>query len=178
MPARIEIATARLLLVGADAALLNAELAGREVLGSELGVTVPSHWPPKHMDEPAIRWMLALVERLPTDAPWRMYYILLPGTPSLVIGTCGYKGLPDTDGAVEIGYSVLNDHWRCGYASEAASALVASAWRHGAQQAIAETYPALTASRRVMEKCGMVLVGQGSEAGVIRYAVEKSGRHE
>jgi RimJ/RimL family protein N-acetyltransferase len=38
---------------------------------------------------------------------------------------------------------------------------------------IAETYPHLTPSIGVMEKCGLAFAGEGSEEGVIRYELPR-----
>jgi RimJ/RimL family protein N-acetyltransferase len=75
---------------------------------------------------------------------------------------------------VEFGYSVLPEFQRRGFASEAAAALIDCAFQNGARSVIAETYPHLPASIRVMEKCGMRLLGKGSEAGVVRYSIDKA----
>ena len=178
MPSRIQITTPRLTLVGANDALLRAAIDGRSVLAKTLNATVSSEWPPEHLDEAALRWALDASENMPADAVWRMYLITLrstladplAGIAPIAIGTCGFKGAPDCDGQVEVGYSIVPSHQRNGYATEATRALMALAYRHGARTVIAETYPELVASRRVMEKCGMVLGGEGSEPGVIRYA--------
>jgi ribosomal-protein-alanine N-acetyltransferase len=77
---------------------------------------------------------------------------------------------------VEVGYSLLPAYQNKGFATEATAALIAAAYRNGAKQVLAETLPHLIASRRVMEKCGMVFVGPGSEDGVIRYAHAPSPR--
>ena len=42
----------------------------------------------------------------------------------MVVGTCGYKGFPDEDGWVEIGYEVAPPYRRRGLATECAGALV------------------------------------------------------
>ena len=174
MKSGIEITTLRLTLVGADGALLRAAIEGRGAVAEALNMTVAKEWPPEHLDEAALRWALNASENTPADAIWRMYFITLVGKlggiEPIAIGTCGFKGAPDRDNQVEVGYSIVPSYQRNGYATEATRALMALAYRHGARTVIAETYPELIASRRVMEKCGMVPVGEGSEPGVIRYA--------
>jgi [ribosomal protein S5]-alanine N-acetyltransferase len=39
---------------------------------------------------------------------------------------------------------------------------------------IAETFPELKPSIRIMEKCAMVFIGEGSEEGTIRYQKMKN----
>ena len=86
----------------------------------------------------------------------------------------GFKGIPDHTGTVEIGYSIFDDFQRKGYATEATCALVDLAYQTGAAAVIAETLPSLIASQRVLEKNGFVLIGAGSEDGVIRFRHLKS----
>ena len=65
---------------------------------------------------------------------------------------------------------------RNGYATEATRGLVAWAFDHQeVNRVLAETFPTLTGSIRVMENNGILFIGDGSEEGVIRYAVS---RHE
>lgn len=168
---RIVIESPRLQLVGADSALLRAELAGPTALAVELGAAVPSQWPPEFLDEGAIRWTLAAADQMAADAVWRMYYMLLKGDARTVVGTCGYKFPPDEQGRVEVGYSVVPAWQRRGLATEAVRALMAQSVEHGATEMFAQTLPDLLASKRVMQKCGMTLTGPGSEAGAIRFAV-------
>ena len=173
MNKNFNLTTPRLTCVAGVYVVLHAALASPLVLAHTLNAIVPDAWPPEHIDDDAIRWMLKLSDQMPADCFWGMYFIVLQepfNAPELtLIGTCGYKGLPDKTGQVEIGYSVLGAFQRCGYASEAAMALIKNAYENGAKNVIAETLPHLTPSRRVMEKCGMVFVGDGAEAGVIRY---------
>ena len=175
MKHEIEIVTLRLKLVGANTALLRAQLAGDAELALALQADVPSAWPPEHIDPPTIEWALAQVRGLSDDAIWRMYYIVLCAPRAVAIGTCGFKGPPDAQRMVEVGYSVLPEYQRHGFASEATAALIDAAYRAGAAEVIAETLPHLTASRRVMEKCGMQLIGAGSEEGVILYRHQRVG---
>jgi uncharacterized damage-inducible protein DinB len=100
-----------------------------------------------------------------------------------VAGIVGFKGRPNAEGTVEIGYSVLAEYQRQGIASEAAAGLVEQAFRAGdVRRVIAETLPALTGSIRVLERNGFRLIGEGSEPGVIRFELTRSdfeaGRRE
>ena len=90
------------------------------------------------------------------------------------VGTVGYKGPPSADGTVEVGYGILPEYQRRGYASEAVRALLARAFAVPAvRRVIAETLPELTASIGVMTKCGLSFIGQGSERAVIRYELPR-----
>jgi RimJ/RimL family protein N-acetyltransferase len=105
-----------------------------------------------------------------------MYFLVLPDSEErTLIGTAGYKGPPTEDGTVEVGYGIVTDHRRRGYASEAMRALVARAFRlPGVRRVIAETLPELTPSIGVLRKGGFALIGEGSEPGVIRFELTRA----
>jgi RimJ/RimL family protein N-acetyltransferase len=94
-----------------------------------------------------------------------------------LIGSAGYKGPPGKDGTVEVGYGIVSDHQRRGYASEAVRGLVKRAFElPGVRRVIAETYPELVPSIGVLRRCGFELTGDGSEPGVIRFELTR-GAH-
>jgi [ribosomal protein S5]-alanine N-acetyltransferase len=169
MTHRFQLTTPRLTLLGADEALLRADRRGRDALSLATGCAVAQNWPPEHHDHQVIDWVMACLPALAPGAPWRFYYIVC-NEPRTLVGTCGINQAPDSDGGVELGYSVL-EQFRCrGIATEAVGALMQAAFAAGAREVAAQTYPALLASRRVMEKCGMTQTGPGSEPGTVRYA--------
>jgi RimJ/RimL family protein N-acetyltransferase len=83
-----------------------------------------------------------------------IYLTLLRGT-SIPIGICGLvkrNGLDDVD----IGYAFLPQYWSKGYASEAASAVLAYARNAlGMKRILGITTPDNTSSIRVLEKIGL-----------------------
>jgi [ribosomal protein S5]-alanine N-acetyltransferase len=168
----LELSTSRLILVGADSALLLAEQSSQEALAAASEAKVPTSWPPEHHDNDVIDWVFKSLKTLDSDEPWRMFYIVLQ-VPRTLIGTCGFKGPPNLNGCVEVGYSVLQE-FRCrGLATEAVLKLIGTAFDRGAYEVAAETFPSLAASLRVMEKCGMTLVGEGADPGTVRYSVKR-----
>ncbi len=165
------IVTERLALVPATVELTRAALDGAPALGTGLHAVVPPTWPPEYVDAPAFGFTLRRLAENPGQAGWWLYFILLrdPSAPTL-IGTAGYKGPPSDDGTVEVGYGIVSDHQRRGYASEAVRGLLARALgTPGVRRVIAETLPELTPSIGVLEKCGFRFTGEGSEPGVIRF---------
>jgi RimJ/RimL family protein N-acetyltransferase len=142
-----------------------------------MGAIVPATWPPEFLDPPALEWTLARVEEAMTADHWWLYFIVLRDTPAgrTLIGTAGYKGPPDPEGTVEVGYGLVRDHHRRGYATETTRALVGSAFaRPGVRRVIAETLPELIGSIGVLRKCGFRFIGEGSEPGVIRYELTRA----
>jgi ribosomal-protein-alanine N-acetyltransferase len=170
------IRTERLELMPATPGLLAAALEGTVALGAGLSAIVPPTWPPEFLDPPALEFTRARLAEAPDDGDWWMYFIVLPAAAGrrVLVGTAGYKG-PPADGTVEVGYGIVIDHQRRGYASEAVRGLVARAFGEPqVQRVIAETLPELTPSIGVLRKCGFELIGEGSEPGVIRFQLTRA----
>jgi RimJ/RimL family protein N-acetyltransferase len=170
------IETERLVLTPATTELVRAALEGPAALGAGLRAEVPASWPPEYLDAAALEYTLARLAQGPGNFGWWLHFIVLKGsgTGRTLIGSGGYKGPPSADGTVEVGYGIVSDHRRKGYAVEATLGLLARAFsRPSVQRAIAETLPELTPSIGVLEKCGFRLIGEGSEPGVIRFELTR-----
>lgn len=116
------ISTLRLVLRQADDLSLQGSVNGVEAFSRSMGCPVASDWPPDHWSAQAVTWMLGRLAQSPEEVMWRPWWISLKdGT---IIGTLGTKGPPDSDGVVEIGYSIVSSQWRNGYATEAVGAIV------------------------------------------------------
>jgi len=177
------IQTARLDLIPVTLESLDAEPAivgHHDQLRVVLDVEVPPEWPPDLLDRGAIEWTR---ERIGEDEgaggleDWWLHYIVLrrADRPHVLIGSCGYKGPPTENGTVEIGYGILSEFRRHGFATEASRGLVENAFAHqGVSRVIAETLPELTPSKGVLDKLGFRFIGNGSEEGVIRYELLRS----
>ena len=112
MQNRFELSTARLILIGADKALLRAELDSQEALALAIDSAVPAAWPPEHHDRDVIEWVFRSLDVLAPNDPWRFFYMVLD-RPRTLVRTCGIKRAPDKNGCVEVGYSVLEQfRWR------------------------------------------------------------------
>lgn len=162
------IDTARLELRAGNREIYGIPFDDREALARALGVNVPDNWPVEHYDADPLVWSLKKLDEDPSSEPWLLRYFIERETNTLV-GFGGGGGLAP-DGSWTIGYSVLPQFRRRGYASEALAALVAAAFEHPeVEKIIGETYPELVASIGVMEKNGFVFVGPGDGERVIRY---------
>lgn len=74
----------------------------------------------------------------------------------------GCAGLNATDRGMEMGYWIGEPHWKKGYATEAAHALVDLAFRVTGIEALHVSCRVINpASRRVIHKCGFQYAGQG-----------------
>jgi RimJ/RimL family protein N-acetyltransferase len=85
---------------------------------------------------------------------------------------------------IELGYRLRRSAWNQGYATEGSRALISMGFTDlGVQRVFALTMTVNTASRRVMEKCGLTLVRtipyegafviEGAEHGEVEYALTK-----
>jgi RimJ/RimL family protein N-acetyltransferase len=174
----MSIQTPRLDLVPGTPAMLRAELQGPHALQAVLGVQVPESWPPEFYDADAVNYTLARVAEHGEPPAWWFHYFVLRATaghPATAVGAGGYKG-PPREGVAEIGYSVLPEHRRRGYAAEAAAGLVAHAFAHPeVSRVIAHTLPELVPSIGVLEKCGFRFAGEAAEEeGAIRYELTRA----
>lgn len=121
-------------------------------------------------------WFTEYVEANPDAVGWAAWYFLLkgPGGALTAVGNGGFKGVPDSSGTVEIGYSILESHQRRGLAPEAVGALVDWAFSHvQVQRIIAQTLPDLMPSIRVLEKRNFDFVGDGLEEGAIMFQLDR-----
>ena len=92
---------------------------------------------------------------------WTLGFAIVHRATGVVMGTCGFKGPPGTNGIVEIAYGVAPDHQGKGYATEAAEALVAYAFGMDQVRVVrAHTLPEANASTRVLVKSGFQPVGE------------------
>jgi RimJ/RimL family protein N-acetyltransferase len=174
------IHTPRLALIPATSETLRAELEGNAAFARALGAEVSDEWPPELYDESATRWCIAALERDPAFADWGMHYVAQPAEnkDSLrVIGAGGFKGPPDGDGLVEIGYAILPSHRRRGYAREAVDGWLAWAFADTrVTRVIAHTLTELIPSIGVLRSAGFTFTGPGNdptEPDAIRYEISR-----
>jgi RimJ/RimL family protein N-acetyltransferase len=104
---------------------------------------------------------LARVQSMTTPDPWTLGFTVFHRGLDAVVGGCGFKGPPNHEGTVEIAYGIDAAHQGNGYATEAAEALVAYAFRDArVRTVIAHTLSATQASARVLTKSHFRCVGQ------------------
>jgi RimJ/RimL family protein N-acetyltransferase len=170
------IVTDRLNLVAATPTLARAELYDRGAFACALAATVPENWPPETLAD-ALGFFLELAEANPTWEGWLGWYAVAraEAAPPVLVGSVGFKGPPGSDGAAEIGYSVLPQYQGRGYATEMAEGLIEWARASGEARAIvAQTTDDNAGSRRVLSKLGFAAIGPGEDAGSTLYRLELS----
>jgi [ribosomal protein S5]-alanine N-acetyltransferase len=138
-------------------AMLDAEEEGGDALAAMMGVKSPSSWPPEHNDADTRAWFRAMIAQAPDEPGYGSRYIIADGC---LVGTCGFKGPPNANGEVEIGYSVIPEEQRRGLATRAVAALLAFAFEDRRVVAVrAETLPTGLASQKVLIANGFAADG-------------------
>jgi [ribosomal protein S5]-alanine N-acetyltransferase len=151
---------------------LHIELETPLLLADKLNAVVSTDWPTGEYDRDAMEFFLSCFEQGGEAAQgWYGWYAInidpVSATRSLV-GSGGYFGPPDSDGVVEIGYSVLPEWQRRGYATEIVKTLVAHAVSfEKTTRVIAHTAPENEASKKVLLSNGFTEVGM--DEGNLRY---------
>jgi RimJ/RimL family protein N-acetyltransferase/ribosomal protein S18 acetylase RimI-like enzyme len=167
----LTIQLARLQLIAATKELLQAE-ADPTQLARCLQADVPDNWPTPLYDNDARQFFLSVVTEKPEAVGWTTWYILLLDTSGkkTLIGGVGACGLPDEDGKIVIGYSLLDQFQGKGFATEALRGFLDWAKQDPRlRKVIADTFPHLAASIRVLEKNGFVRRGTGADEDSIRF---------
>lgn len=155
------MSTDRLRLVNADAVILGAALNGNGSLGMVLGANVEDGW--TEFGTGPIAYVADVLKQQPEDATWWTWLPILRKENKL-IGSGGFRGRPDDEGAVEIGYEIAVEHREQGLATEMALALRDAAFRNPeVKKVIAHTLPELNPSTRVLQHCGMIKTGESTD---------------
>ena len=150
------------------------ELESPEQLSTLLDARVSSAWPTGEYDRDAMEFFRARFEEGGKEVEgWYGWYAVREADaqfPRALVGGGGYFGPPSPEGMVEIGYSVLPEWRRMGYATEIVRALVdhASSLAH-VTRIIAHTAESNTASIVVLNRCGFKAAGTGQAAGTLRF---------
>lgn len=150
---------------------INAALDGRAALEVALDVEIPESWPPEHIDQAALEFTLQLLTQHPDAHAWSLHFIVWNREPrAVVVGVAGFSGAPGGNGTVELGYSVLPDFQRRGFAVAAVKLLLERAFAApSVTRVIARTLPHLAPSIGVLTKLGFTLVPEAPEPGVIEF---------
>ncbi|SKB64307.1 GNAT family N-acetyltransferase [Daejeonella lutea] len=158
--------TPNLTLLPCDVEILTTALKGNHELASRLNITVPEAW--TEFGPLALEYSR---ERLADadQAGWWTYFPIHQASNTL-IGSGGYKGKPNEEGVVEIGYEIAADYRNQGLATEFCRALVEHAFKDGrVKKVIAHTLGEDNASTKVLSKSGFLKteVIEDPEDGII-----------
>jgi [ribosomal protein S5]-alanine N-acetyltransferase len=175
----LRIQTAHLELIAATPDLARREAAALNGWHAPLDVLRPASWPPPGNDRSSQAWLACRIVG-DADRPgwWLWYVVRRPRGHEMsreLIGTAGFKGAPDAHGSVELGYALLPGWQGQGYGTELAGGLVTWAFSHQrVERIMAETYPEVAASVRVLEKHGFQATCRGGSSHTIRFELRRS----
>lgn len=176
-----DIRTQRLDLIAITPALLQCEMEGGAGFAARFSALaeaeIPPGWPPQDWEPHVLAFVLRQVTAQPETVGWTRFVALREGASGrrTLVGTVGAIP-PGTEmahaapGEIEVGYGILPAFQRRGIATEALAGMmdwVRSRLKVGAF--VAQTFPALHASIRVLEKSGFELTGGGFQEGTILY---------
>jgi RimJ/RimL family protein N-acetyltransferase len=117
----MSIETPRLKLITCNRDILLKAVESNMALADFLNVTVPNNWTEYGVQ--ALKYVLNKITENPNETNWWTYLPILKESNTL-IGSGGFKGAPDENGIVEIGYEISPPNRNQGLASEYASALI------------------------------------------------------
>jgi RimJ/RimL family protein N-acetyltransferase len=164
------MSTERLVLRPLPPAAAGALPDDRETAARVIGATLAPEWP--HRD------LLDVLPLQAAAAPPEEHFgvwVMIERETQRVIGDLGFLGPPAADGTIEIGYSVISNRRRRGYATEAARALVDWALRQpGVRAVVAGCDKENAASIRTLERLGFSRTGETD--GQLRWRIEKGSR--
>ena len=168
------ILTPNLRIVPCDDTLFDAIRMGNNTLARVMGVNVPKKWTDfRDTFTPSYqRW-----KSHPPLREWWVYLTIhIPD--NILIGSCGYKGEPDSTGSVEIGYEIIESYRKKGLGMETALGLVQHACsKSGVHKVIAHTLPEENASGQILQKIGFIQtedIRDPDEGFLWRWEIKKS----
>ena len=166
-----DLKTGKLRLVAITPEMLLAEHESDAAgLGRLLNAKLTQEWPPVDWEPHVYRIISKQYEEWPQSFGWHRYVVLDGGLGRgrTLVGAIG--GFPRAGGDVEMGYSTLPGFQRRGYATACAKKMVEYfLGQEGVASVSAQSYERVAESIKVMQRCGMRFVGDGDEAGTVRY---------
>ncbi len=172
----MKIRTARLTLIELSLEHLQLMLDSPETLEVQLGFPVSR----PNLQGPVQRALRMKIERMrdedPAHHPWSTYWLIVTPNPPFGAGMAGFKGAPDENGAVEIGYGIDPICQGQGYMTEAVRALIDWAFSHPACQTVTARGVLKTnlASQHVLVNAGMQQYG--ADELTTSWKIERTNR--
>jgi [ribosomal protein S5]-alanine N-acetyltransferase len=154
--------TPRLELVAATARLARAGIGNRAQFSALLAAEIPPAWPPDVLAV-AEEYLADQLEKGFATPMWWSWYAVTRA-PRMLIGSFGLTGIPDSEGTVTLGYSIVSGHEGKGYCTEMVAGFLNWLAETGRVNRVhATTFEGHGASARVLEKNGFICKGVSSE---------------
>lgn len=155
---RLRLQTDRLTLIACTQQFVDALERGTREAAHLLGAKLAPDWP----DAELAGFLPIYATQLRNDPTTLGYgiWLVVANAARTLIGSAGFQGKPDEQGAIEIGFGIQPDFQNNGYATEAVSALITWAGEQGdVRSVIAHCDPGNLASIRVLEKANLQRTG-------------------
>ena len=128
-------------------------------------------WPLRDLKEALPHFLNDLLDD-PTSIGWNVWLLQVKAN-SMIIGDVGFKGTPDENGTVEIGYSIAPSYRKIGYAREGVRALVYNAFKTGTvKRVIAECSENNLPSIEILRSIGFKIFKKEYE--MLFYSIDKN----
>ena len=137
---------------------------------------------PDALEEPSLMAMARKVERMQqadsADHDWYTYWLIIRKESGTGIGFIGFKGTPDSQGYVEVGYGISVNHRRQGLMSEALERMVAWADADPHCRGVTAIHVLKTniGSQKVLVNCGFKVTGETPQS--LHYLRELKSTHD
>jgi RimJ/RimL family protein N-acetyltransferase len=168
-----EIHTQRLRLLALTLEQLSLYLIHPDRLEEELGFSISR----AVLTEPVRRAIGIKMDKMARadeiDHAWYTYWLIIVADEPYGAGTAGFKGYPDEQGAVEIGYGIDPAWQGQGFMTETVRAMIDWAFTHSFCRSVfaAGVMKSNPASSRVLEKVGMQIYEE--TADTLSWRIEK-----
>jgi [ribosomal protein S5]-alanine N-acetyltransferase len=162
----MEITTERLRLIPLTLDQLRRYIPAPEDLELELGFEVSREIVTDRLCR-AISMKIAKMERAnPMEHHWYTYWLIVVKDKPFGAGLAGFKGIPDDQGKIEIGYGIDSVYRNKGYMTEAVKGLIRWAFQDPRCRTVIalDTKKVNLASNRVLEKTGMRVYNETEDA--------------
>ncbi len=154
----MKIETNNLLLISGNKKILSSAIKGAAFLSDSLHALVSEPWTEFGLSP--IEYSLTRISQNEDENGWWTYFPIHKEDKKL-IGTCGYKGLPTSEGNVEIGYEVISEYRQKGLGTEIAKGLISNAFTfENVKMIIAHTLPSENASTHILMRLGFGKVSE------------------
>lgn len=161
------IDTENIILIACNEEFLKLAIEGNDQLSNYINVTVPENW--TQFGARALQHSLDKIKSSEDEQGW-WSYLPIHKADNKLIGLCGYKGQPNENGQVEIGYEVISEYRNRGLATEIAMALIKNAFNlKNVNSVLAHTLGQFNASTKVLQNCGFVKIDEidGKDLGML-----------
>lgn len=164
------VETDRLILVTFTADMMKATLIDNSQLAKMTGYKVTEEYPMEAYKK-LLRYKIGRFSQYPEENEWEG--IIVHKVTKVIIGDMGFKGGPDENGEMDLGYSITTSYQGNGYATEMAIAMIEWGFKQPKVKKITascsdDNYPSI----RVLEKAGFKQTK--SKENKIYWAIKKS----